>query len=635
MNGSVIRYGIKIPPLVDSQGRAVAEQPDWLIEKTICQNYNDLVKKFPKLLPRSEHFKKFCDYVWGADNERFPFEWNDNACLILERYHQHKWLAVAGHKSSGKTEAMALIGIAEFLIDPKNTKVIVTSTTGKSASGKIWGSCENCWNAAVEFFEKWDEKFKQRGINTHIFAPGDLVRSEKIIRMKDGKFFDPKKGIELIAPEQGKDKEAAKNIQGYKSAKLILMADELATIPLGILKTACENFTGNADFKMVGGFNPDSYYDAGGVMSKPVDGWSSITENSEEWETCIEPYGIRGWCIRFDGERSPNVLAGKVLWKGIYSLEQLIEDKKNMGEKTKGYWQMIRGYWSPVGSLEAIYSEADVVSSGADAPVKTWLEPPTLIAGLDPSFTHGGDKAVLVIAKCGLIRDALTMKNHKVFERLETLVLDNDITDKSIDKNEWIVMLVKQKLHQYGITPLNLAVDTTGGGAAFASLLRRDIGAGFMDIVFNSSPTDERYSAADKRTGKERFTNLMAEIWFVGKELIRCGQIKNLDPDTVSEMCARTYEEDKSGKVIVEPKAKMKLRTKKSPDRSDAMFCALHLARIRHSLRSTERAATPQRPKPRQPLDDGWHAKPRIANLYDLVDSFGGSQGSGWGDSGW
>jgi hypothetical protein len=99
-------------------------------------------------------------------------------------------------------------------------------------------------------------------------------------------------------------------------------------------------------------------------------------------------------------------------------------------------------------------------------------------------------------------------------------------------------------------------------------------------------------------------------------------------------MCARTYEE-KNGKVIAEPKAKMKLRTKKSPDRADSMLIALHLARIRHSLRSTERAATPQRPKPRQPLDDGWHAKPRIANLYDLVDSFGGSQGSGWGDSGW
>ena len=127
---------------------------------------------------------------------------------------------------------------------------------------------------------------------------------------------------------------------------------------------------------------------------------------------------------------------------------------------------------------------------------------------------------------------------------------------------------------------------------------------------------------------------MMSEIWFVGKELIRSGQIRNLDPDTVQEMTSRTYEE-KNGKVQVEPKVKMKLRTKKSPDRSDALFCCIHLARLRFGLASTERAATPQRPKPRQPLDDGWHAKPRIANLYDLVDSFGGSQGSGWGDSGW
>lgn len=634
--GYVERYGILVPPLVDSTGRPVAEQPDWLIERTILKNYDQLNERFPgKLEPRWEHFKKFCDYIWSDETKSFSFTWNPNSCKILENYHKHRYLAVAGHASSSKTETGALIGVAEFLIDPENTKVLCTSTDAKSAKGKVWGSIENCWNVASDFYESWNAKFESRGIKGACFIPGRLVSSESIIRMWDGRVINPKRGIELIAAEISKSKEASEKMQGYKADKLILIADELETITPAVLETATSNFRMNDRFKMLGMFNPSGYYSPGGIMSKPVDGWSSITEHSEFWETEIMPQGIRGFCLRFDGEKSPNVIAGRKIWKGLLDIDQLNSFKASLGgEKSKSYWTMVRGFWSSTGSLEAIYSEADITAYRADAPVTTWVEPPTMIAGLDPSFSHGGDKAVLTIAKVGNARNIDTGKTQKTFERVETIVLDNDITDKSIDKNEWIVKLVKQKLLQYGVSVSSLSVDTTGGGAAFASLLRRDIGAGFMDIVFNSSPTDEFYSSGDRKTGKERFANLMSEMWFVGKEFIRSGQLRGLDPDTVTEMCARTYEE-KNGKVIAEPKAKMKLRTKKSPDRADSMLIALHLARIRHSLRSTERAATPQRPKPRQPLDDGWHAKPRIANLYDLVDSFGGSQGSGWGDSGW
>jgi len=634
--GYIERYSIKIPPIVDSNGRPVAEMPDWMVERNVLRNYDELNAKFPgKLLPRYEHFKKFCDYIWGREDARNKFEWNPNACKILERHHEHQYLAIAGCASSGKSEAIAAIGVAEYLVAPELTKCLYTSTDAKSAKGKIWGAVVGMWLEVERFYEMWEKKFQAIGIVGSCYTPGRLIASECVIRGFDGKNVVPKRGIELIAAEVSKAKEASDKLQGTKAERLFLYADEMATITPAVLTTACSNFRMNPQFKLAATFNPDGHYDPGGIMSRPTEGWSSITDESDEWESTIEPFGIKGWVIRFDGLKSPNVLCGRRVWKGLLDLDQLNSFKATLGgEKSKSFWQMVRGWWSPTGSLESIYTEADILNYRADTPVKTWLEPPVMVAGLDPSFAHSGDKAVLVIAKVGNCKNIDTGKVQKTFERVETLVLDNDITDKSIDKNEWIVRLVKQKMTQYGVRVFDLSVDSTGGGAAFSSLLRREIGAGFMDIIFNSSPTEELYSSGDRKTGKERFANLMSEMWFVGKEFIRSGQLRGLDPDTITEMCARTYEE-KNGKVIAEPKAKMKLRTKKSPDRSDAMFCALHLARVRHSLRSTERAATPQRPKPRQPLDDGWHAKPRIANLYDLVDSFGGSQGSGWGDSSW
>lgn len=635
--GYVIKYGIRVPPLLDANNRPVAEQPDWLIEKNICLNYESLNEKFPgKLMPRWEHFKLFVSHIWGEDNERFVWQWNPNAEKILQRYHEHKYLSVAGHKSSGKTETMAMIGVAEFLIDPKNTKVIATSTTGKHAQGKIWGSISNIWNAAVVFYERWNVAFEKRGIANSVFIPGVLVPSEKVIRMKDERFVDLKRGIELVAPEQGKEKEAAENIQGYKASKLILMADELATLPMSILTTAIENFSANKDFKMCGGHNPSSYYGPDGVMSRPKDGWSSITEDDDEWETCIEPDMVKGWCLRFDGERSPNVVLGREVWKGLLTVEGLASERmKEGGNKTKSYYKMIKGFWTSTGDLDSIYSETDIVMYGADRKVSTWLDQPTFICGLDPAHSHNGDKAVLVIAKVGTARNPLNGKDQTVFERVETCVLDNDITDKTIDKNEWIVKLTKKKMEQYSIATSGLSLDSTGGGAAFASLLRRDIGTGFLDIIFNSSPSDMLFSSADKRTGKERFVNMMSEIWFVGKELIRSGQVRGLDPDTVREMTSRTYEE-KNGKVQVEPKVKMKLRTKSSPDRSDALFCCLHLARLRFGLRSTEKAA-PRHKAPTAPsdkLEQIWNPKPRRANFHDLAESVGGWVGAGWGDGG-
>ena len=96
----------------------------------------------------------------------------------------------------------------------------------------------------------------------------------------------------------------------------------------------------------------------------------------------------------------------------------------------------------------------------------------------------------------------------------------------------------------------------------------------------------------------------------------------------VTEMVARTYEE-KGGVVQIESKKEMKLRTKKSPDISDAGFLALHLARVRHGVSSNEKAAVVVRPKNGVQPDFSFLTKKAFQSSIPqgrLVDT-----GGGWG----
>jgi hypothetical protein len=169
-------------------------------------------------------------------------------------------------------------------------------------------------------------------------------------------------------------------------------------------------------------------------------------------------------------------------------------------------------------------------------------------------------------------------------------VLDEDITNKSISKVEWVVQLTKEKLREHKVDVRNFAIDATGGGEPFGALIAREIGLGFINIKFSGRGSDMPVSRNDNRKGCDRFFNMASELWYVGRELVRTGQLKGLKPDVVAELVSRTYQE-KAGVVQIESKKDMRLRTKKSPDLADAALMCLHVARVRHNLSSNEKAA--------------------------------------------
>lgn len=514
-------------------------------------------------LGKEQHFINVVDMLWNFEGSKMPFDWHPWALRMLEYSCRYDYLSVAGCASSGKSDFFAVWAIVNYLADPKNTKVLVTSTTLKDSKLRIWGRICEYWNAVPGL-------------------PGKLVDSMGVIKYVDpetGKSADTS-GITLIAGEKKKEQESIGKMIGFKRTRVILVADELPELSRAILEAALANLDSNPRFQLIGIGNPNSRYDAFGVFSKPKAGWNSITPLDDEWETEY------GHCIRFDGEKSPNVLAGKTIYPYMLTKEKLEEKKEKLGENSLSYWRMYRGYWCPTGSQSGIYSEAEIAVNEADERNVFWKETPTRCGFLDTAFSSDGDRAMVVLGHCGKdINDKVVL----VYDEDEYL-LSEDVTSKEpIDYQ--IALQFKELCEANGVKVHHAGLDSTGGGGPFSSILSKVWSMGFHKCYFGGSASDRPVSSSDTRSGKEAYANKVSEIWYAGVELIRTGQLKGMTATIVREACSRTYTSRKAGAyevIEVEQKKKMKARTGMSPDAADAAFGLLDLCRERLELSSVE-----------------------------------------------
>lgn len=593
-------YGVLFPPR--TVGKTVMPYSLWEIERDFILGRNGLHDK-PGFLGKVEHFKRLASILMGHKGMAKPFQWNPNALKILDAYFAHDFLAIAGHASSSKTETVAVIALTEFCIDPLNTGCLVASTTIPEARGRIWGRIEYYWNyGVVEFYELLS---KQTGVTVH--PPGELISSSALIRYKDfiKDIKDDTRGIKLLPGKESEIKEGIGRMKGFKAPRLRFYADEMSDLSHKLLDAAETNlFVGGNDFKMVGMFNPASHFDPAGVLAEPVDGWDSINVlEMDEWKT------TRGWCLRFDGERSPNVVARQNIWDGLLTHEKLENRREVLGNNSTRFMEQYRGAWSATGHSDGIYSEAEIIKYRAQKKVDVWLARKTLCAGFDPAFSHGGDRAAVVFCNVGTA--SINSIGKPVIEVQDVVYLDEEI-DTSQDKKELILSRLRKECQKRGLDPRNLGIDSTGGGDVLATLMSRDpyFGSSFLKVQFGSGGSDMEAFDDHERTGKDRYYNMCSEIWYSGKPLLLEEQLRGLTPSIVREMTQRLYEESgKPPKIKVEPKEKLKARLNgKSCDTADAYFVALHVARQRLGLKST--AKTGKSTPASKPYDPYGHLRP-------------------------
>ena len=87
------------------------------------------------------YFWRCCDELWNHEDLPEPLmvrhPW---ATYMIREAIENRYLAVGGSASSGKSHTMAAWGIINWLSEPADTLVLMTSTTLREARKRIWGS---------------------------------------------------------------------------------------------------------------------------------------------------------------------------------------------------------------------------------------------------------------------------------------------------------------------------------------------------------------------------------------------------------------------------------------------------------------------------------------------------------------
>jgi hypothetical protein len=523
------------------------------------------------------HFRKCVDFLWNHPGSSKQFIWHPWAEEMLDASIREQYLAVGGCASSGKTDFFAVEALVEWLCAPHATQCLITSTSLKDSRKRIWSTIEDYFNALEN-------------------PPGTLVSSMGVIKFvaPNGKPSD-KYGITLIAADESKEKDAIGKMMGFKAVRLRLYADELPELAPAILNTAYSNLARNADFKMRGLGNPKSHYDAFGLFATPADGWKSVNETMYRWPTA------RGYFIRFNAERSPNVLAGRVIYEFLPKQKDLDDAARDLGPASAAYYRMLKGFWCPTGIVNAIYAETEIEGFRGAEKTVTWKDSQQVkCASLDPAFTNGGDKTILRFGISGEDVDGI-----KVLFMTEIVPLFDDASS-SIPRTHQLAQQVKAHCESRGILPKHFAMDVTGAGGPFADVLAVIWSADFHRVYFGGAASDRPVSVAEEDVAcSSRYTNRVTELWWGGKELLRGHQLRGLDSDTIRQMTERVYNTLKRGgnmMIEVESKVLMKARGAPSPDMADAMFVLIDLARERMGFSSSEKVArTPVAEDPRYP----------------------------------
>lgn len=524
----------------------------------------DEAKRLGAFTERHEHFWWLADYFYGPGSLR-PFHNNPWAEKMAIEASREKILSVSGCASCGKTTFFGMWGMMVWSCDPKRTKVIVTSTSIKGARNRIWGQiCELHRSASMR---------DKNGFKP-VSMVGKLVDSLGIIRLdmaRDGMEGSQMSTIELIAAEQSQEKEAVDKLIGIKNERVLFILDEAPDLSPSVLSASFGNLSANPNFQLIALGNFKSITDTFGLISTPKNGWGSVNVDTMEWET--EYNGQKGKCIRFDGTQSPNVVAGRNIWPGIYSVEKYEQDLR-MGPNTVEYWRFCRSFVVPANISDRVYSESDFIN-GDSFGVADWKREPEMFTSLDPAFTAGGDRAVASFGKWGECTDGKT--RLMLTEQVE---IREDVTDTKTPFDFQIARQWMAMARERGIPPSNAAFDATGAGMSFGSIVSQIWSPQVFAMQFGGSPTDRVVSSSESTPCSEVYFNRVAEIWFQGKEFVRSGQIRGITSRLASELTERKRV-DKDRRARVESKRDMKLRMNKSPDHADSFLIMVDLIRER------------------------------------------------------
>lgn len=494
-------------------------------------------------LDRYGHFRKAAGILWPK------LVWHDWLERQIQSLCDNQWVAWAGCAASGKTFAASLFAIVWWMSDASNTTVVLTSTTAKMIRKRAWAVIRKLHSDAP-------------GIG------GNMVDSKTMLQAKKG---DDKSAIFGQAVAEGDTAKAVANIQGIHNRRVMVIIDEATDTPEAAFDACANLYSGCSEFICLVIGNPASRFDAMGQFCEPADGWKSVTVDDEEWETREQLNGKRGVVLRFDADKSPNVIAGKTLYPFLVKDSDLQGARRRFGDSSPLYWKFYRGFWAPDGVIKTIFTEnlvAKVNGTGMFIFIGNRF---FKVAGCDPAF-GGGDRPVLQFGECGDVASGLGINLAR------RILLRIDAGSRT-PVHFQLAEQIQKHCQDEGVDPNRFGLDATGEGGGLADIISRQWSNRIVRVEFGGMASEDPVSSEDPRSCRDVYQNMVAQLWFQAREYLIAEQLRGLDASVIKEFCNRLYDDITKPKIQLQTKREMKLAFGFSPDYADAACVMLEVAR--------------------------------------------------------
>jgi hypothetical protein len=143
-----------------------------------------------------------------------------------------------------------------------------------------------------------------------------------------------------------------------------------------------------------------------------------------------------------------------------------------------------------------------------------------------------------------------------------------------------IVNFVMAQCESRGVPPENLFFDS-GMRSSLVSAFARKWSNRTQPIDFGGKPSERSVSYNLDVSCRDHYSKFVTELWFSVRYAVEASQFRGMTDDVCSEFSSREWTMVGNNKIEVEPKAKMKEKTGRSPDLADAVACLMEGARQR------------------------------------------------------
>ncbi len=514
--------------------------------------------------PREFHLKNAFKYCWP------DYQWNEWCELLTWAWCNFRFITVIGHTRASKTFHAAHLVLIDYLAADMMTSTTLTTTQFAALKTRLWGDM-------LKAIESLSPQVRSAFMSRY-----KITNSTNEMRLS---ITDPsvigldKYIIQGVATDRG-DTSAGK-LRGLNTDRRRIVGDEASDIADSIY-LALTHANGSPDFIGLLLTNPVEKVGAFADHCCPVGGWGSINDTDLFWLTKKS----NGICLHFDGLQSPNVKAGKEVFRYMITQSYIDAMRKDEGEGSLKWWMLVRGFFPPDGLVAKIWSSGDIERARSDAEFDYEPEP---CATLDPAFES--DDCVCHFGKMGKLREGKPCIRATESKTLKLTVGPNEIP-KDYQVARQVMALCKER----GVKPENFIMDETGNARGVLAILRMEWSPKVQGICYAGEATERPLRLDDGMKACDRVKYFVTELWFRAAYLARDGMLcglDNVDPKTKVDLEVRRYEM-KSGLMVAFSKALVKESLGRSPDNGDA-FCQFGELMVRKGLLGEITKSAPNR----------------------------------------